>query len=114
LASRINESTKARRISMFARVHIVKVPKDKAEAFSKRANEATWPWAKSQKGYKGYLTLRNQEAEEDIVISLWDTEANMLASEKASQYTQATDKTRQAAVGWSIISTKRYVVGIKD
>jgi hypothetical protein len=99
---------------MYARVHTIRVPKDKLGELSKRLNEGPWPWAKKQKGYKGYLTLSNAEAEEVIVIALWETEGDMLASEKVSYYGQATDKAKQAASGWTTISTKRYVVGIKD
>ena len=99
---------------MFARVTTLNVQKDKIEALEKRLKEVTWPGTKEQKGYKGYLALMNRETGEGIVIAIFDTEANMLASQKAAYYESATNKDNLATFGVKFNSIKSYSVGIKD
>ena len=97
---------------MFARVTNSIVPKDKLDAMNKVMAETTWPGSKKQKGYKGFLTLMNPETGERITVSLWDTMADMKASEKASYFTQSRKGADTSGV--KINSTKYYSVGIKD
>jgi heme-degrading monooxygenase HmoA len=96
---------------MFARVSSATVPKEKSDAVTKTIKESVWPAAKKQKGYKGYLNLRNTETGEGMTISLWDTEEDMLASEK----TFVPQATKQAAAaGGKETSMKHFEVMIKD
>ena len=67
---------------MYARVSASSVPKGQFDEASKLVRETIWPATKKQKGYKGYLNLRNTETGEGMTISLWDTEKDMIASEK--------------------------------
>jgi heme-degrading monooxygenase HmoA len=77
----------------------------------KSVTSVAWPEAKKAKGYKGYLHLRNPETGEAMTVSLWDTEEDMLASEKA-YYEQVTK--RGNALGVKNLGAKHFVVGIKD
>ena len=97
---------------MFARVTTGIMPKDKIDALNKRVAEKLFPEVKKQKGYKGFITMINPETGERLSVSLWDTEADMLASEKASYYTQ--DQKEAPAIGIKPVGTKYYTVGIKD
>jgi heme-degrading monooxygenase HmoA len=97
---------------MFARVTTSSMPKDKIDENSKFMAENTFPGSKKQKGYKGFLTMTNPETGERVTVSLWDTEADMKASEKASYFIKS--RKMVAATGAKILSTKYYTVGIKD
>lgn len=99
---------------MFARVSTINIQKDKIAALEKRLKEVTWPSTKEQKGYAGYLTLINHETGEGIVIALFNTEVDMLASQKAAYYARSTNKDNQAAFGVTFTGVKNYQVGIKD
>jgi len=96
---------------MYARVSSNMIPKGKVDEVSKMVRETTWPATKKQKGYKGYLTLVNKETGEAMGISLWDTEEDMIASEK-THYPEA--RKRSIAAGVNFISMKHFEVGIKD
>jgi hypothetical protein len=96
---------------MYARVSTSVSPKEKMDEIAKLMRETIWPATKKHKGYKGYLTLRNPETGEGMTISIWDTEADMLASEKAF-YPQAVKQA--TATGVKPGGMKHYVVGIKD
>ena len=89
-------------------------PKEKLNELNKRLTESTWPSTKKQKGYKGYLALSNPQTGERIVITLWDTEADMLASEKASYFTQVTSQANLAASDTKITGPKHFAVIIQD
>jgi hypothetical protein len=97
---------------MFARVTTSIAPKEKIEALNKYWKEIQLPSVKKEKGYKGLLFINNPENGEQLLISLWDTEADMLAHGKKSS---TLDRAKQAkAEGVNIIGTKSYTVGIKD
>jgi heme-degrading monooxygenase HmoA len=95
---------------MYARVTNNMVPKDKLDEQIKSVKE-TLSEAKKAKGYKGYLHLRNLETGEVLTVSLWDTEADMLASEKG-YFAEAVK--RATTIGSKPLSRKYFVVGIKD
>ncbi len=99
---------------MFARVSNISIQKDRLQDMEKRLKEVTWPSTKEQKGYKGYLAMVDPKTGEGLVIALFETEADMLASEKATYYSQATNRANQAVRGTSIANVKRYPVWIKD
>ncbi len=96
---------------MFARVTNNMIPKDKIDEQIKSITQIGWPTAKKTKGYKGYLYLRNPETGEILTVSLWDTEENMLASEKG-YYAEA--QKRGETMGSKNLSKKYFVVGLKD
>ena len=96
---------------MFARVTNNMIPKDKIPDQIKSITEIAWPKAKQTKGYKGYLYLRNPDSGEVLTVSLWDTEKDMLDSEKG--YFADAQK-RGESMGSKVLSKKYFVVGIKD
>jgi heme-degrading monooxygenase HmoA len=97
---------------MFARVSTTLMPKDKIDALNKVAMEKTFPGSKKQTGYKGFLTMINPDTGERLTVSLWETEADMKASEKAPYFMQVSKEI--AASGVKVTSTKYFTVGIKD
>ncbi len=96
---------------MYARVTNNMIPKDKVNDQIKSIMEIGWPNAKKTKGYKGYLYLRNPETGEILTVSLWDTEKDMLESEKG-YYAEA--QKRGDTMGSKNLSKKYFVVGVID
>jgi hypothetical protein len=112
LASRINESVKARRIPVYARVTSSIAPKGKIDEIQKLLSETLLPGSKKQKGYKGLLSLINPETGEHILISLWDAKEDIEAFGKASYLLQS--RKLAETLGSKFTGTKVYTVGIKD
>ena len=70
---------------MHARVTITEGKPDKVDESISIIQDSIAPAAKQQKGFKGLATLIDRTTSKGITISLWETEADMLAGE-ASGY----------------------------
>jgi len=70
---------------MFARVTFSQVKEDKVDEAVKVTKESVLPAAKSQKGFRGAYLL-SQPKGKAIMISMWDTEEDAVASEKSGYY----------------------------
>ena len=77
---------------MFARVSFGTFPGNKNDEITKIQSNSIYPAVKSQKGYKGYLVLSNPQTGEGITISIWETEADMKATEASGFYRQQVAK----------------------
>jgi len=66
---------------MHARTSIVRFQLGTADEATRIFRDIMLPSASSQKGFKGALILRSDtDLEKHIIISLWETEEDMLAS----------------------------------
>src|SRR5947209_17642697 len=66
---------------MHARTSIVRFQAGAADEATHIFRDIMLPSASSQKGFQGALMLRSDtELEKHIIISIWETEADMLAS----------------------------------
>ena len=66
---------------MHARTSIVRFQPGTADEATRIFRDIMLPSASSQKGFKGALILRSDtDLEKHIIISLWETEEDMLAS----------------------------------
>jgi len=70
---------------MHARVTISEGKLDKVDEAISIIQDSIAPAAKQQKGFKGLATLMDRSTGKGISITLWETEADMLAGE-ASGY----------------------------
>ncbi len=73
---------------MNARVAFFDVKPGKREEAIKLFKDIVVPEAKKQKGFQGGLVLTNPDTGKGISIGLWETEADMTATEKSGFYQQ--------------------------
>ena len=75
---------------MHARVTFVQIVPGKLDEAVDRYRDSVLPAAGQQKGFKGLylLTLTDRSAGKGISITLWETEADMLAGENSGYYQQ--------------------------
>ena len=71
---------------MHVRAATVQVQSGKMQEIIDIYNNAVVPAQKAQKGYQGSYLMTNASSGKAIAISLWETEADMLASESDSGY----------------------------
>ena len=71
---------------MYARVSTTVLQPGKIDEQARRYEENTLPEVKKLKGFKGVLRLANRESNKVMTIALWDTEADMKASESSGFY----------------------------
>jgi heme-degrading monooxygenase HmoA len=73
---------------MYARVVHVQIQAGKLDEATSIFQESIVPAAQEQAGFQGIFLLTNPETGKGISVSLWDSEADMVAGE-ASGYYQA-------------------------
>ena len=73
---------------MYARVTSVQVLPDKFDEAIGIFRESVIPAANQQKGHKGHYLLTDRKNSKAISISLWETEADMVAGETSGHYLQ--------------------------
>ena len=73
---------------MYARVTIVRVLPGKMDEAIGIFRDSVVPAAEKQKGHKGHYLLTERESGKGISISLWETEADMIAGESSDHYRQ--------------------------
>jgi heme-degrading monooxygenase HmoA len=66
---------------MYARVTHCPVQHDKLEEFIRLVRDISFPQAKQQPGFKNFYLLTDQATGISIVITLWETESDLKASE---------------------------------
>jgi heme-degrading monooxygenase HmoA len=66
---------------MFARLTKFQIKTDKIEIGTDLYNKSVVPALKSQKGFKKTFLLVNNKTGDGMAIGLWETEADVLASE---------------------------------
>ena len=67
---------------MFARLTKFQIKTEKIEEGTDLYNKSVVPALKSQKGFKKTYLLVNNKTGEGVAVGLWETEADVLASEK--------------------------------
>lgn len=96
---------------MFARVSTLNGPPDLLEASVGVIRQDVLPAFRGRPGFKGILSLVNPEQGTSITISLWQSEADMHASDKEAQSLRAA---AAEAGDDQILSVGRYEVGLFD
>ena len=79
---------------MHARVIFTHVEADKEDAAIQLYRESVVPAAQQQPGFKGLLQLVDRSSGKGISITLWETEADMLAGESSGYYQEQLTKFR--------------------
>jgi heme-degrading monooxygenase HmoA len=97
---------------MNARVAVFNVKPGKREEVISLFRDFVVPEAKKQKGFKGGLVLTNPDTGQGISIGLWETEADMTATEKSGFYQKWVSKF--ADVLAILPFMEHYEVSIKD
>ena len=69
---------------MYARVTISEVHPGKQDEAISISQGSILPAARQRKGYRGFLGMVDREANKGITITLWDTEADMMAGDEAT------------------------------
>ena len=77
---------------MHARVVLTQLQPGKTDESIRIYRDSVVPAAKKQKGFKGGLLLTDRNTGKGISVSLWDTEADMKASETSGYYQQQIGK----------------------
>ncbi len=70
---------------MYARVWFVNAKPEKRDEIIQVLRESVLPSAHQQQGYKGYLALFDPSTGKGMAIALWETEADLKASEATAQ-----------------------------
>src|SRR5947209_7207561 len=70
---------------MYARVWFVNTEPEKKDEIIQVLRESVLPAIHQQQGYKGYLALSDPSTGKGIAIALWETEADLKASEAIGQ-----------------------------
>jgi heme-degrading monooxygenase HmoA len=95
---------------MFARVSTFQGPPDKTPEGIRLAREQILPAAKLMDGFKGIYLLFDWESGKSLSVTLWETEADMQASEEAANRLRAESAD---ASGEMIVGVERYEVALQ-
>jgi heme-degrading monooxygenase HmoA len=96
---------------MFARVSKLQGPPEMIDEAVRYANENILPKAKQLKGWKGVVSLGDRNTGEGLLVTFWETEEDMLASEEAGvQFRRESADQSGGAVG----ETTRYEVLVDE
>ncbi len=68
---------------MFARLLVIQLKVEQIDEASMLFEESVIPLAKDKKGYKGAYFLTDRETGKCIIMTQWETEEDMLATEKS-------------------------------
>lgn len=79
---------------MYARVTLAQLQPAKLDELLQFLGENVVPAAQAQQGFKGLLLLTDETTNKGLAVALWETEADMAASESPDGY-----YTRQLARG---------------
>ena len=96
---------------MFARVSTFQGPPDQTAEGIRLAREQILPAARLQDGFKGIYLLFDRETGRSLSITLWETEADMQASEEAAN--RVREESVRAA-GDAIVGIERYEVALAE
>ena len=84
---------------MYARVSITQGQPGQTDEVIRIYRDSVVPAAKQQKGFKGLYLLGDRKTGKGLTISLWDTEADMTASETSGYYQQQVAKFKDIVSG---------------
>jgi predicted ester cyclase/heme-degrading monooxygenase HmoA len=100
----------------FARVHINQVKPEKMAEVMQMYRERFVPVIKSQKGFLGLYGLTNDTTGKSVSITLWDSEADAMASMEAKEYqvlsNDFAEKFKSSVTGKE--SREGYVVTVQE
>ncbi len=96
---------------MHARVTITQTRATDSDKAISISRDQILPIAKAQKGFKGYLLLSNPKTGKGITVTLWETEADMIANEKSKYYDGVLGKVRQLFAAAPV--TEHYDVAVE-
>jgi heme-degrading monooxygenase HmoA len=71
---------------MYARVTLAQLQPGKVDELLQFLRDNVVPAAQRQQGFKGLLLLTDETTNKGIALGLWETEADLLASEGSSGY----------------------------
>ncbi len=95
---------------MFARVSTYEGSPDHTAEGLRVAREQILPAAKLMDGFKGIYLLHDRESGKSLSLTLWETEADMHASEEAANRVRAQSA---EASGERVINVERYEVALQ-
>ena len=95
---------------MFARVSTFQGPPDQTAEGIRVAREQILPAAKLMDGFKGIYLLYDRESGKSLSMTLWETEADMRASEEAASRVRAQSA---EASGDEVINVERYEIALQ-
>ncbi len=96
---------------MFARVSTFQGPPDQTAEGIRVAREQILPTARLMDGFKGIYLLFDRESGRSLSITLWETEADMQASEAAASRARAESA---EASGETVVGVERYEVALRE
>ena len=71
---------------MYARVTLAQLQPGKVDELLQFLRDNVVPAAQRQQGFKGLLLLTDETTNKGIAVALWETEADLAASEESSGY----------------------------
>jgi heme-degrading monooxygenase HmoA len=95
---------------MHARVTIATAQPGKADDVIKVVRDSILPAAKKQKGFKGLFDLIDRKTGKGMVITMWNTEAEMTAGESSGFYREQVAKAAPFLAGAPTL--ERYEVSV--
>lgn len=95
---------------MFARVSTFQGPPDQTAEGIRIAREQILPAARLMDGFKGIYLLFDRESGKSLSVTLWETEADMQASEEAASRVRAESADTS---GETVIGVERYEVALQ-
>ena len=99
------------RETMYARVTFGTLQPAKADEAIKIVRDSILPVTKKQKGFKGLFNLGDRKTGKGMTITMWDTEANMMAVESSGNYKEAVAKLAPLLTGAPTM--EHYEVSVK-
>ena len=96
---------------MYARITMGIIQPGKADEGIRVMQDSVLPAAKKQKGFKNLFNLTNRDTGKDIVIVLWNSEADMKAGESSGYYREQVAKMAPLLAGPP--TTEHYEVTVQ-
>jgi heme-degrading monooxygenase HmoA len=97
---------------MYARASTLTLQQGKTDEAFRIFSDSVIPAAKKQQGFKGSLWLKDTNANKVIGITLWETEANLKASETSGYYQEQIAKFATVMAGSSTREVYEAVVNM--
>ena len=97
---------------MYARVVTTLTKPGKIDDVTKVAQDSILPAAKQQSGFKGWLVLSDRDSGKGYSVTLWETEADMIAGESCGYLQEQFAKLGDFLAG--LPTTEHFEVVIKE
>jgi quinol monooxygenase YgiN len=95
---------------MYARVTSATIHKDRLDELSALMETSIIPVLEQQAGFAGYFLLVDPETGSGLNVTLWQSEADMNASESSNFYQQQVNKAAALMAAPSTFSTYQVVI----